>query len=257
MSLSLAIAPSLRWQFMDYTSPFISANSLLTLMQSSLWCETFMQMVDWNLCLQLTLFKKAHKVLSKSNTRLHKIAKTREISWKLSVQGPCERPERPRPQCRHRANATQCQTQTEPPNRSLCVADEMFTEGAVHSAGFWIVGGKRKVSSIFYHCVTWRWLRAPTSCQKMANLPADQLSTDPSFRNIVLEIFWPLERFFLLQHNRRPLTDQTVGCDFYMYEHKSPSYWSHRIPWHIQLHERFKVGCCEMASQKQPFRQRY
>lgn len=67
----------------------------------------------------------------------------------------------------------------------------LFTEGAVRAAGFWIVGGKRKVSSIIYRCVTCRRLRAPVSCQKMASLPADRLSTDPPFTNVGLDVFGP------------------------------------------------------------------
>lgn len=34
-----------------------------------------------------------------------------------------------------------------------------FTEGAIRTAGFWIVNGKRLISSILYHCVTCRKLR--------------------------------------------------------------------------------------------------
>lgn len=66
-----------------------------------------------------------------------------------------------------------------------------FTEGAVRSAGFWIVGEKRKVSSVIHRCVTCRQLRAPLSTQKMASLPADRLSTDPPFTNIGLDVFGP------------------------------------------------------------------
>ncbi|XP_054870215.1 uncharacterized protein LOC118471342 [Amphiprion ocellaris] len=67
----------------------------------------------------------------------------------------------------------------------------LFTEGAVRSAGFWIVGGKRKVSSVIHRCVTCRRLRAPLSTQKMVSLPADRLSTDPPFTNIRLDVFGP------------------------------------------------------------------
>ncbi|XP_057696133.1 uncharacterized protein LOC130918451 [Corythoichthys intestinalis] len=67
----------------------------------------------------------------------------------------------------------------------------LFTEGVVRTAGFWIVGGKRKVSSIIYQCVTCRRLRAPLTVQKMANLPADRLSTDPPFTNVGLDVFGP------------------------------------------------------------------
>ncbi len=59
------------------------------------------------------------------------------------------------------------------------------------AAGFWIVGGKRRVSSIIHQCVTCRRLRAPLSIQKMASLPADHLSTDPPFTNVGLDVFGP------------------------------------------------------------------
>ncbi|XP_061923644.1 uncharacterized protein LOC133663290 [Entelurus aequoreus] len=67
----------------------------------------------------------------------------------------------------------------------------LFTEGAVRSAGWWIVGGKRKVSTIIYHCVTCKRLRAPMSTQKMSNLPPDRLTTDPPFTNVGLDVFGP------------------------------------------------------------------
>lgn len=67
----------------------------------------------------------------------------------------------------------------------------LFTEGAVRTAGFWILGGKRKVSSIIHQCITCRRLRAPLTIQKMANLPADRLSTEPPFTNVGLDVFGP------------------------------------------------------------------
>lgn len=66
-----------------------------------------------------------------------------------------------------------------------------FTEGAVCSAGVWIVGRKRLVSSIIYYCVTCRKLRGRVSQQKMADLPADRLSTEPPFTHVGLDIFGP------------------------------------------------------------------
>ncbi len=56
-----------------------------------------------------------------------------------------------------------------------------FTEGAVRAAGFWIVGGKRRVSSIIHQCVTCRRLRAPLSIQKW-----------PAFQQIVSQQTLPL-----------------------------------------------------------------
>ncbi len=54
-----------------------------------------------------------------------------------------------------------------------------FTEGAVRSAGVWIVGGKRLVSSVIYNCVTCKKLRGRLMEQKMAPLPADRLASEP------------------------------------------------------------------------------
>ncbi|XP_057705305.1 uncharacterized protein LOC130923571 [Corythoichthys intestinalis] len=67
----------------------------------------------------------------------------------------------------------------------------LFTEGAVRAAGWWIVGGKRKVSTIIYHCTTCKRLRTPVSTQKMSDLPSDRLSTDPPFTNVGIDVFGP------------------------------------------------------------------
>ncbi|XP_017275504.2 uncharacterized protein LOC108249317 [Kryptolebias marmoratus] len=67
----------------------------------------------------------------------------------------------------------------------------LFTEGTIRSAGWWIIGGKRKVSTVIYHCVTCKRLRAPLSTQKMSDLPPDRLSTDPPFTNVGLDVFGP------------------------------------------------------------------
>ena len=67
----------------------------------------------------------------------------------------------------------------------------LFTEGALRAAGFWIVGGKRRVSSVIHGCVTCRKLRGTPQTQKMAELPADRLSTEPPFTNVGLDVFGP------------------------------------------------------------------
>ncbi|XP_078340696.1 uncharacterized protein LOC144627460 [Crassostrea virginica] len=66
-----------------------------------------------------------------------------------------------------------------------------FTEGAVRKAGFWITGGKRLISSLIFHCVTCRRLRAKLSEQKMANLPCDRLSPSPLFTYVGVDVFGP------------------------------------------------------------------
>ena len=45
-----------------------------------------------------------------------------------------------------------------------------ITEGALRAAGLWIIGGKRRVSSILHHCITCRRLRRKTETQKMSDL---------------------------------------------------------------------------------------
>lgn len=64
-------------------------------------------------------------------------------------------------------------------------------KGAVRTAGLWIVGVRRHVSSIIYKCVTCRKLRGTFQAQKMANLSADRLSTEPLFTNVGLNVFGP------------------------------------------------------------------
>lgn len=68
-----------------------------------------------------------------------------------------------------------------------------FTEGAIRSAGIWIVGGKRLVSSVIYKCVTCRKLRGKQQVQKMADLPADRLEPGPPFTNVGVDTFGPWE----------------------------------------------------------------
>ncbi|XP_069139288.1 uncharacterized protein [Argopecten irradians] len=47
-----------------------------------------------------------------------------------------------------------------------------ITEGAVREGGFWIVGGKRLISSLIHNCFKCKRLRGKTVLQKMADLPA-------------------------------------------------------------------------------------
>ncbi|XP_053323801.1 uncharacterized protein LOC128497662 [Spea bombifrons] len=67
----------------------------------------------------------------------------------------------------------------------------LFTEGALRTAGLWIISAKRLVSSIIFKCVTCRKLRGLHQTQKMADLPADRLGTEPPFTNVGLDVFGP------------------------------------------------------------------
>ncbi|XP_075534522.1 uncharacterized protein LOC142568489 [Dermacentor variabilis] len=66
-----------------------------------------------------------------------------------------------------------------------------FTEGAVRAAGYWIVGGKRCISSVLQACISCKKLRGRFHDQKMADLPADRISTDPPFTNVGIDVFGP------------------------------------------------------------------
>lgn len=66
-----------------------------------------------------------------------------------------------------------------------------ITEGAIRSAGLWILGGKRLVTSVIYKCVTCRRLRGAVEKQKMSDLPADCLTQSPPFTQVGLDVFGP------------------------------------------------------------------
>lgn len=67
----------------------------------------------------------------------------------------------------------------------------VFTEGSVRTAGFWIIGAKKCISSILHKCVTCNKLRGKSAEQKMADLPSDRLSTEPPFTYVGLDVFGP------------------------------------------------------------------
>lgn len=65
----------------------------------------------------------------------------------------------------------------------------LFTEGALRTAGFWLINGKRSISSVIHKCVVCRKLRGMTQTQKMADLPEERLSPSPPFTYVGLDIF--------------------------------------------------------------------
>ncbi|CAM1323262.1 Uncharacterised protein r2_g3176 [Pycnogonum litorale] len=69
-----------------------------------------------------------------------------------------------------------------------------LTEGAVRSAGYWITGGKRLISSMLCHCVKCKKLRGKLEQQKMADLPRDRLTPSPPFTYVGVDTFgpWPV-----------------------------------------------------------------
>ena len=66
-----------------------------------------------------------------------------------------------------------------------------LTEGAVRSAGLWLIGGKRLVSNIIHKCVICNKLRGKMEEQKMSNLPAERLNPGPPFTNVGVDVFGP------------------------------------------------------------------
>ena len=67
-----------------------------------------------------------------------------------------------------------------------------ITEGSIRSAGFWIVGGKRHISSILHQCVKCRRLRRNVSSQ-MSDLPVDRVQPTPPFTYVGVDTFGPWE----------------------------------------------------------------
>ena len=67
----------------------------------------------------------------------------------------------------------------------------LFTEGAIRKVGFWIIGGKRLVSSFIHKCVQCKKLRGRFESQKMSELPSDRLEKAPPFTYVGLDTFGP------------------------------------------------------------------
>ena len=67
----------------------------------------------------------------------------------------------------------------------------LFTEGAISSAGYWITGGRRLVSSRMYNGVTCRKLRGRFQFQKMSDLPKDRIERCPAFSHVGVDVFGP------------------------------------------------------------------
>ena len=66
-----------------------------------------------------------------------------------------------------------------------------FTQEALRSAGYWIIGEKKLISSVIHHCVTCKKYRGSLSTQKMADLPEDRLTPAPPFSCVGIDVFGP------------------------------------------------------------------
>ena len=69
-----------------------------------------------------------------------------------------------------------------------------ITEGCIRSSGYWLVGGKRLVSSLIHSCVTCRRLRRKLDHQKMSDLPEERvIPGHPPFSFVGVDVFGPWE----------------------------------------------------------------
>ncbi|XP_053375012.1 uncharacterized protein LOC128547190 [Mercenaria mercenaria] len=66
-----------------------------------------------------------------------------------------------------------------------------FTEGAIRSGGFWIIGVKRLVRGMIHECVKCRKLRGKAGFQFMSDLPKDRLTPDAPFSSVGVDVFGP------------------------------------------------------------------
>ena len=76
-----------------------------------------------------------------------------------------------------------------------------FTEGAIRAAGYWIIGGKRLVSSVIHMCVKCKKLRGKQVTQIMADLPSDRLTPAPPFTFTGVDAFRSMDSSF--KENKR------------------------------------------------------
>ena len=69
-----------------------------------------------------------------------------------------------------------------------------ITEGALRSAGYWVIGSKRLVAMIIRQCVTCKKLRGHFKIQRMFDLPEYRLHPGPPFTFIGIDTFgpWPI-----------------------------------------------------------------
>lgn len=63
----------------------------------------------------------------------------------------------------------------------------------MRAAGYWIVGGKRLVSSVIHNCVKCKKLRGSFQLQLMADLPRARVEEAPPFTYVGVDVFGPWE----------------------------------------------------------------
>ena len=67
----------------------------------------------------------------------------------------------------------------------------LFTEGALRSGGYRLLGARRLITSYIHKFVTCRKLRRKLETQKMADVPTDRLTPGPPFTSIGIDAFGP------------------------------------------------------------------
>lgn len=67
----------------------------------------------------------------------------------------------------------------------------VITEGALRSAGYYVIGGKRLINSLLSKCVKCRKIRGKAQYQKMSDLPSDRLAPSPPFSYVGVDTFGP------------------------------------------------------------------
>lgn len=68
-----------------------------------------------------------------------------------------------------------------------------FTEGALRTGGYWIIGAKRLVSSLIHDCLVCKRLRGILMQQKMADLPIERVVPSAPFSHVGVDVFGPWE----------------------------------------------------------------
>ena len=73
----------------------------------------------------------------------------------------------------------------------VCHQGRHLTHGALHQAGFWVIGAHRMVAKVISLCVICRKLRGRTLQQHMTKLPEERTSPSPPFTYVGFDVFGP------------------------------------------------------------------
>jgi hypothetical protein len=70
---------------------------------------------------------------------------------------------------------------------------KLFTEGALHTSGYWIIGAKQMIASMIHKCVICSKPQRCLESQKMADVPIDRITPGPAFTSVGTDVFGPWE----------------------------------------------------------------